>query len=496
MVHDSKPVDFSRGADGLTLEQSIYRARRELCDIAMTSGFLRAGRAVIEGASRSVFRRTASSRTRPLAGLIVAAALGAIAMTWSSMHSRTATTGVAPADITACSGARSRRRERQAPVRMRARSPDAVRCQCDRRAGRCQHHPVNGLIVQTTLANGINFTNSGILSSTSGAGLQLIGNGGVSYTGTGALSGVGGNSPGVDIRNLNGGTGAPASTPSEAASRQAARRSASISRNATGGITYTTSSGHTSPQATGRPKFRAGHRDRQFCCQRRSTVNSGSTISVSGSIGPVFAFDINSRELATSASQSAAVNLSRRPRSVFSAQLSIGASDNATFNLNGASRAAAATGQGLTIDFQNAASTGVGAFTVSNNDARRIELWRAYRPSGGGAAETHQVTVTAGSTISAGTSPAAMRWASRASARANLTNGGLITSVVGNAIDVAGFRPERIREPLVASSASEPPRPARASSTPATFQARAARALPSRHWQHARAARDGPSPVS
>jgi hypothetical protein len=309
----------------------------------------------------------------------------------------------------------------------------------------------NGLTIQSFKANGsVDMTNSGAIGASGGfTALALIGNGGnVSYIGSGTLTGSAGNSPGITMTNNVAGTGAVTFNATGGSITSSGGPSFGIDMLglSTGGFSYTSSAGHTI--FVGGTTAGNSHRAIEINnggATGDTFVNSNSAITTSGN-GNVFAFDITQQGTGNvNATQGAAVNLSGTASTgVLGSIIHNGATGNATFNLNGTFTGGAGGSQGMTIDFTNAASTGVGSFTVSNNATLNSGLFGisiGHSGAGGGAAETHQVAVTAGSSILAGTTSASQAVAVTGTGQSlNLTNGGTTSSIQGVAVSVAsGF---------------------------------------------------------
>jgi hypothetical protein len=272
--------------------------------------------------------------------LPAATLLGGIAASSSSAFALCATTGVAPADVTVtCTGATV------TAGTTNSTSPNA------NTIDQTQQFNANlignvaaganvsgfGLTLITTASSGsINFTNNGTLTTTNGfAPLMLQGNGGnVSNTGTGALLGAGGNSPGIQITNNNGGTGSVSfnSVGGSITSNGGPSFGIAINANTTGGISYTTSGGHTiSLNNTTSGNSTTGIKIGNAAATGDTTITSGSAMTASG-IGPVFAFDISHQGTgAVSVTQNAAINLSGTSAvGVLGSIVHSGASGNAT----------------------------------------------------------------------------------------------------------------------------------------------------------------------
>jgi len=392
--------------------------------------------------------------SRPRLGLLSTTLLGGAAalMSSSSAFALCATTGVAPAVVTVtCTGAVVTDGTTNS-VSPNANTVSSIQSFNANLVGNVQagaNVSGNGLDLLTTAVNGsISFTNNGTLTTSNGfAPARLEGNGGnVSYTGTGALTGAGGNSPGIQILNNAVGTGAVSfNSVGGSITTNGTTFGIAVNTSTTGGLSYTTSGGHTMQfnNITGQV---TGINLANSATTGDTTITSGTAMTAAaGGNGPVFAFSINQQGTGNvSLTQSAAINLSgTNSTGVLGSIVHSGTSGNATWNQNGTFTGGAGAAQGLSIDFTNAASTGVGSFTLSNNSTLTTTNYAVqigHSGAGGGAAETHQGTVTAGSSILAGTAAGNAVSITGTGQSLNLTNGGTISSILGNAIDVsAGF---------------------------------------------------------
>ncbi|MDO9381245.1 MAG: autotransporter domain-containing protein [Hyphomicrobiaceae bacterium] len=292
-----------------------------------------------------------------------------------------------------------------------------------------------GLELISTAANGsVQFTNNGTVTLPSGAAvIQLQGNGGgVSYTGSGNITGGGANTFGIQMLDNGAGAGA-VSFNATGGSVTAVGNSAfgiGVFTNGTGGVSVTTVAGHTIQVVD---TFSGSSNRGIYVTDSGATgnivINSGSQITAPGanSLGFVLGMDVTHTGGGNiDVTSSGVIDLSGTTQTASSGMYLThqGATGNISATINANIIAGAGGSIGVQQTFSNAASTGTATVSVANGVS--ISGGIAVAIDGGAGTHAASVTTGAGSTLSS-IIGAGVRVQGAATNLA-LTNGGTITT--------------------------------------------------------------------
>jgi uncharacterized protein with beta-barrel porin domain len=390
-----------------------------------------------------------AARLASLSTVALASAAAPLTLSVTPALAACSTSGVAPADITFTCAANTTTTNTTNSTSPNATTSDRIQSFAANITGQVNTGVTVsgfGLELDTTKAAGaVSLTNNGTISSgpNGGAVVTLTGNGGnISYSGSGSITGAGGNVFGLELLNTVAGTGAATATIT-GGSITATGNSVfglGVFSSTTGGINVNTSGGHsiildsTASGSTNRGMFIQGSG-----ATGDIVIVSGSHIFATGgaaSLGTIIGIDASQQGTGNiSVTSNGVIDMSGTTQTGSSGMFLThsGTSGNITTDINANIIAGTGGGVGVFATFSNAASHGTALITIES----------AVTVSGGtgvivdGGTGTHAVTVITGTGSHLTTTNESIHLLG-ATTNLGLTNSGSITSTAGTAVSVGG----------------------------------------------------------